>query len=314
MQVPKPSLQHATMIEAVENHMPEVIVVDEIGTEEETKACRTIAERGVQLVGTAHGYQLENLIKNPILADLIGGFQNVVLGDEEAKFRGTNKTVIERKGPPTFDVIIELHARDIFIIYNPVAKYIDAYLNNDSIEGELRKRKKDGQVTITKEIPIKNKEIPQQEEKAIFPFGISTKKLKDIGKSLGIPLKIVSEINEADLILTTKSKTGPKSKVSQLAKAHQLSLHIITSQEEEKLIKFLHSLFKVTPNTDYEEEVRQETKLACEQVLKESSFVELPPQPIYLRTIQHEIAHHYGLNSMSVGESPNRRLRVYPRI
>ena len=131
MQVPSPDKQHNIMIEAVENHMPEVVIVDEIGTEEETKASRTIAERGVQLVATAHGYQLDNLIKNPTLSDLIGGFQSVILGDEEAKFRGTSKSVIERKGLPTFDVIIELRARDVFAIYNPVATHIDALLQAD---------------------------------------------------------------------------------------------------------------------------------------------------------------------------------------
>jgi stage III sporulation protein AA len=106
MQVPSPSVQHAVMIEAVENHMPEVIVIDEIGTELEAMAARTIAERGVQLVGTAHGTALENLMLNPTLSDLIGGIQTVTLGDEEARRRGTQKSVLERKAPPTFDMMV----------------------------------------------------------------------------------------------------------------------------------------------------------------------------------------------------------------
>src|SRR5207253_3611368 len=108
MQVPTPEDQHHVMIEAVENHMPEVIVIDEIGTEQEAFAARTIAERGVQLVGTAHGNTLENLLMNPTLSDLIGGIQAVTLSDEEAKRRGTQKTVLERKSPPTFDIVIEI--------------------------------------------------------------------------------------------------------------------------------------------------------------------------------------------------------------
>src|SRR5581483_11134706 len=103
-----PANQHAVMIEAVENHMPEVIIIDEIGTELEAEAARTIAERGVQLVGTAHGNTLDNLLMNPTLSDLIGGIQPVTLSDDEAKRRGTQKTVLERKAPPTFDVVIEM--------------------------------------------------------------------------------------------------------------------------------------------------------------------------------------------------------------
>ena len=117
MQVPEPSLQHQVMIEAVENHMPEVIVIDEIGTEQEALAARTIAERGVQLVGTAHGNTLENLLMNPTLSDLLGGIQTVTLGDEEARRRGTQKTVLERKAPPTFDVVIELLDKDSLAIH-----------------------------------------------------------------------------------------------------------------------------------------------------------------------------------------------------
>jgi stage III sporulation protein SpoIIIAA len=108
MQVPTPTMQHAVMIEAVENHMPQAIIIDEIGTELEAAAARTIAERGVQLVGTAHGNTLENLILNPTLSDLVGGVQSVTLGDEEARHRGTQKSILERKAPPTFDVVVEI--------------------------------------------------------------------------------------------------------------------------------------------------------------------------------------------------------------
>src|SRR5205823_11899737 len=117
MQVSTPLSQHAVMIEAVENHMPEVIVIDEIGTELEALAARTIAERGVQLIGTAHGNTLDNLMQNPTLSDLIGGIQTVTLGDEEARRRGTQKSVLERQAPPTFDVVIEIQDKDRLAVH-----------------------------------------------------------------------------------------------------------------------------------------------------------------------------------------------------
>ena len=128
MQVASPEQQHKVMIEAVENHMPEVIVIDEIGTELEALAARTIAERGVQLVGTAHGNQIENLVKNPTLSDLIGGIQAVTLGDDEARRRGSQKTVLERKAPPTFEIAIEMLERHRWVVHEQVADTVDALL------------------------------------------------------------------------------------------------------------------------------------------------------------------------------------------
>jgi stage III sporulation protein SpoIIIAA len=144
MQVPTPTAQHAVMIEAVENHMPEVIVIDEIGTELEAGAARTIAERGVQLIGTAHGNTLENLMLNPTLSDLIGGIQSVTLSDEEARRRGTQKSILERKAPPTFSVMVELRERDQVAVYHDVAAMVDATLRNQSVEPEVRQRLDDG--------------------------------------------------------------------------------------------------------------------------------------------------------------------------
>src|SRR3546814_7138048 len=128
MQVPHPELQHAVMIEAVENHMPEVIVIDEIGTEAEALAARTIAERGVQLVATAHGNTLDNLMMNPTLSDLVGGIQSVTLGDEEARRRGTQKSILERKAPPTFDVLVEIQDRSRVAVHKNIAEVVDDLL------------------------------------------------------------------------------------------------------------------------------------------------------------------------------------------
>jgi len=144
MQVRTPALQHEVMIEAVENHMPEVIVIDEIGTEREAQAARTIAERGVQLIGTAHGNNLDNLMLNPTLSDLIGGIQSVTLGDEEARRRRTQKSVLERKAPPTFDVVVEIQDRDRVIVHTDVAETVDAQLRGDPIAPELRWRDEGG--------------------------------------------------------------------------------------------------------------------------------------------------------------------------
>src|SRR3954451_9949099 len=146
MQVRTPSLQHEVMIEAVENHMPQVIVIDEIGTELEAQAARTIAERGVQLIGTAHGNNLDNLMLNPTLSDLIGGIQSVTLGDEEARRRRSQKSVLERKAPPTFDVVVEIQSRDRVTVHPDVADTVDAMLRGDPIAGELRFRDDSGTV------------------------------------------------------------------------------------------------------------------------------------------------------------------------
>jgi stage III sporulation protein SpoIIIAA len=144
MQVRTPSLQHEVMIEAVENHMPQVIVIDEIGTELEAQAARTIAERGVQLIGTAHGNNLDNLMLNPTLSDLIGGIQSVTLGDEEARRRRTQKSVLERKAPPTFDVVIEIQDRDRVLVHADVADTVDNMLRGDPVAPELRWRDEEG--------------------------------------------------------------------------------------------------------------------------------------------------------------------------
>ena len=154
MQVAQPSLQHEVMIEAVENHNPEVIVIDEIGRELEAAAARTIAERGVQLIGTAHGKTLENLMMNPTLSDLIGGIESVTLSDEEARRRGTQKTVLERRAPPTFDVLIEIVERDRLMIHADVSDAVDTAVRGQPVQAELRYSDDEGDVHIEKPQPM----------------------------------------------------------------------------------------------------------------------------------------------------------------
>jgi hypothetical protein len=179
MQVPTPTLQHGVMIEAVENHMPEVIVIDEIGTELEAMAARTIAERGVQLIGTAHGNTLENLMMNPTLSDLIGGIQSVTLSDEEARRRGTQKSILERKAPPTFNVMVEIITRDEVAVHRDVAATVDAILRNAPIRPENRRR------TDTGEVEIKSDEDARRDPTS------GARQLTNGHASLGRPREIV---------------------------------------------------------------------------------------------------------------------------
>jgi len=153
MQVAAPSLQHEVMIEAVENHNPEVIVIDEIGRELEAQAARTIAERGVQLIGTAHGRTLENLLLNPTLSDLVGGIESVTLSDEEARRRGTQKTVLERRAPPTFDVLIEIQERDRLVVHPDVAASVDALVRGFPLQPQVRSRDEKGEIHTEKAPP-----------------------------------------------------------------------------------------------------------------------------------------------------------------
>ncbi|MBW4468702.1 MAG: AAA family ATPase [Pegethrix bostrychoides GSE-TBD4-15B] len=151
MQVARPELQHQVMIEAVENHMPEVIVIDEIGTELEALAARTIAERGVQLVGTAHGNRIENLMKNPTLSDLVGGIQSVTLGDDEARRRGSQKSVLERKAPPTFDIAIEMLERQKWVVHENVSDSVDSLLRGRQPNPQTRSLDERGEIRVTQE-------------------------------------------------------------------------------------------------------------------------------------------------------------------
>jgi nucleoside-triphosphatase THEP1 len=315
LHVPSPDKQHHTMIEAVENHMPEVIVVDEIGTEQETKAARTIAERGVQLIATAHGYNLENVIKNPVLCHLVGGVQTVVIGDEEAKFRGTGKSVLERKSLPTFDVVIEIQSRDIFAICSPVAAFVDSILAKDPKEPEIRIRDK----KEIMEIPAK-KESELQENStdipfdtvSIFPYGLGVGALNAAIQALQVPARVAKNIGEADLVLTIKSKMKGKSKLNTLIESRQIPIHVIQTASDST--QFLRDYFKL-PMTDKDvmEDAIREAEKAVRVAESESRVVELLPHDKLIRKVQHQVVADFGLNAMSVGEDPNRRVRIYPR-
>lgn len=320
MQVPSPDKQHAVMIEAVENHMPETIIVDEIGTEEEAAAARTIAERGVQLIATAHGLSIENLLKNPTLSDLLGGIQSVILGDEEAKFRGTQKTVLERRTFPTFDVLIEVKERDVFHIYHRVDHAVDSYLRGYPVEPEVRTRNEQGDVEIENEQDddefetIEARLMGDRESLTVFPFGINTQQLYRAIQSLEVPIDISESVHDADIVLTTKTQMKAKTKLQHITQGKQLPLHVLKRNTQSELSKFIRHYFQLPDSIDdVEHESLLEIQQICDQVLNEKRVYEATPRPSSLRRVQHEYVAKKELNSLSTGEEPNRRVRVYPR-
>ena len=215
MQVSRPELQHQVMIEAVENHMPEVIIIDEIGTELEAAAARTIAERGVQLIGTAHGNHLENLIKNPTLSDLIGGIQSVTLGDDEARRRGSQKTVLERKAPPTFEIAVEMWERQKWVVHEDVAQTVDYLLRGKPSIPQLRQVNDAGEVSITRDPSISTS--PELNPTTTFESNILDKPmgLRAQGKMRPLPLNSPLSHNQFDKMLENSwhQKEGNTDKV-----------------------------------------------------------------------------------------------------
>jgi stage III sporulation protein SpoIIIAA len=192
MQVREPMLQHEVMIEAVENHNPEVIVIDEIGRELEAAAARTIAERGVQLIGTAHGQTLDNLLLNPTLSDLVGGIEAVTLSDEEARRRGTQKTVLERRAPPTFDVLIEIQNRDRFAVHVDIMGSVDALLRGFPLPPEVRTRDDQGKIQIEKVAPTSTSRLDAKEAKT------TRRGRQPIDQPQGIPVSPMGAMSAAE--------------------------------------------------------------------------------------------------------------------
>jgi len=321
MQVPSPERQHAVMIEAVENHMPEVVIVDEIGTEAEAAACRTIAERGVQLIATAHGKILENLISNPTLSDLIGGIQTVILGDEEAKRRRTQKAILERRAPPTFDILVEIRERDTFAIYHDVAKAVDTMLRGRVPTPEIRVRTKEGKIQVEKakeEIPEPTFEEAEKiiKEKGagplrIYPFGVNRGELERGLRVLQLPAVTVGGLDEADMVLTVKSKARPNTKIMLAAQEHKIPVHVIKKNVSSAIMKFLKFYFKAN-REESDEAALAEVEEAIKQVKNTKKSVDLSPQNAYIRRLQHQKVEESELKSESVGEEPKRRLRIYP--
>ena len=323
MPVADPSLQHNVMIEAVENHMPQVIVIDEIGTEAEALAARTIAERGVQLIGTAHGQTLENILKNPTLSDLLGGISAVTLSDEEARRRGTRKTVLERRAPPTFDVLIEIVDRSRLAIHGNVADVVDALLRGYSPQPEVRERGPAGSVTVlqqadTQAVPFGghfdeiDAEPSSESEKPmlIFPYGVSRNKIERAINNLRVNATIARKWDDADIVLTLKTLERKESAKLRTIASENVPIYAIKTNTTTQIQNALKDVFDL-PSIDAEEIALREAEEAIYQVLLDNRAVELTPQTSYIRRMQHQLAERYRVQSRSTGLEPNRRVQIY---
>ena len=344
MQVATPSLQHEVMIEAVENHNPEVIVIDEIGREAEAEAARTIGERGVQLVGTAHGNTLDNLMLNPTLSDLIGGIESVTLSDDEARRRGTQKTVLERRSPPTFDVLIEILHRDQLSIHVDVAAAVDALLRGFPLPAEIRTRDADGQIKVEKAAasptsgakrggdslgtrgalrlsaaPESAKRSPSSSRKKlktthIFAYGVAQNRLRTAISQMRVPAEVVRDTSEADVFVTLRSHYRKRQQTVMDAERRGMPVYVLRTNTSTQVRRFLSDLFALTdPDVNgYDiDEVKDETQDAIAAVLSGERWVDLPSGTATIRRIQHEMARSAELTSHSYGKEPKRHVRIF---
>jgi stage III sporulation protein SpoIIIAA len=348
MQVMEPSLQHEVMIEAVENHNPEVIVIDEIGRELEAVAARTIAERGVQLIGTAHGNTLENLLLNPTLSDLVGGIESVTLSDEEARRRGTQKTVLERRAAPTFEVLIEIQDRQRLALHRDVSEAVDAMLRGRPLPPELRYRDEEGEIRVEKPSPKRPSTKPgasgyrrqaalpssarEQGETLpfsptpphlpgtplgtirIFPYGVARNRLRQAIKRLSVPGLLVDDLDEADVLVTLKSHYRRRQKAIGQAESRRMPIYVLRANTTNQMESFLTDLFELetaSVNDPTLEQAMEEARQAIQSVLNGERSVDLSPASSYIRRFQHQMARQANLVSHSYGKEPQRRVRIY---
>jgi hypothetical protein len=314
------------MIEAVENHMPEVIVIDEIGTELEAMAARTIAERGVQLIATAHGRSLDNLLVNPTLNDLLGGIQTVTLGDEEARRRGTQKSVQERKAPPTFDVLVEIQERQHLVIHTPLDEVVDLALRGAYKPPQVRIKRQDGSVVaqlmepstalgLEARPPVAVRpRVARYEPLAIFPYGVSRSHVEASVRDLNVPVRILHHPDQADVVLTLKNYYRRKDSPIQEAEARRIPIEVLRSNTATQVKSALSRLYGVERSATPEgimEEALEEALEGITRVRSTGSSMELAPRPPEVRRVQHELAERHDLVSKSVGKEPLRRVKLY---
>jgi stage III sporulation protein SpoIIIAA len=336
MQVRTPLLQHAVMIEAVENHMPEVIVIDEIGTELEAAAARTIAERGVQLIATAHGQTLENLLVNPTLNDLLGGIQSVTLSDEEARRRGTQKTVLERKSPPTFDVLIEIQDRERVAIHQPLGEVVDAALRGPLPTPRIRMRTREGRIISNIEDDVarpvavhgnggphhagnggggnggKVTLLPTRKPRTVFPYGVSRSYLEQSIRELELPVKVLGNLDGADVVLTLKNYYRRRPDILRQAESGGVPVHILKSNSVAQVKEALGRLYGGEAPDPGVQRALDEALEAIRKVKTTLQSQEISPQNAYVRRLQHQLVTENELVARSTGKEPQRRLRILP--
>jgi len=325
MQVTTPTRQHDVMIEAVENHMPEVIIIDEMGTELEALAARTIAERGVQLIGTAHGNTLENLIMNPTLSDLIGGIQSVTLGDEEAKRRGTQKSILERTSPPTFDIVVEIQDRDRVAIHPDVAQAVDDTLRGLPLSTETRWLDEAGEVKIEKAAPTTTRRKTAKSRQSakehrlhkLYLFGVNRGRFEQMAKETQTEVDVVDNISNADLFITSKRYYRRKPQKVRDAETANLPIYVLRSNTPSQIRQFLNTISPVSSSRETRDRMDslqvalREAQEAVNMVKNGQEEIELSPQSAYIRRLQHLIAERNELLSKSSGQEPRRRVRIY---
>jgi hypothetical protein len=257
------------MIEAVENHMPQVIVIDEIGTELEAQAARTIAERGVQLIGTAHGNNLENLILNPTLSDLIGGTQSVTLGDEEARRRHTQKSVLERKAPPTFDVIVEIldfyrvsvhtnveEAVDNILAHHPVRTELRWVDSNDEIRSESVQSSPTGTETVV-DREATSPASSREKSIRVYPFGVNRTRLEAVAKKERTSMQLVDDLEGSDLFLTTRTHYRRKPQRVRDAEALGIPIYALKGNDVHQMRQCLHTIAPGLSRSNYVQQLQE---------------------------------------------------------
>ena len=346
MQVTQPQYQKDIMIEAVENHTPEVIVVDEIGTEEEAQAARTIAERGVMLIATAHGNSLESLIKNPTLSDLVGGIQSVTLGDDEARRRASQKTVLEREKQPTFDIVIEILDRNTLAVYKDTAEAVDYILRGWPIRPEIRKVDKtyDDQEEVKPEVkpePSITEQINKLEQKIqpsdslkfsfsrqkyveevkdlkkIYLYAVSRTIVEKVIERLDLKAEITRNIDDADIVIAHKNFAKGGAKILSTANDYRLQIFFIKTNSMAQIQKVLKDALQISDTSetlqgyyDDAERALDEAKAAINKILAGAEHIELQPQNQQIRKLQHELVEQHNLTSKSVGEGSQRHLKI----
>lgn len=347
MQVTQPEFQKDIMIEAVENHTPEVIVVDEIGTEAEAQAARTIAERGVMLIATAHGNSLESLIKNPTLSDLVGGIQSVTLGDDEARRRASQKTVLEREKQPTFDIVIEILDRNTLAVYKDTAEAVDYILRGWPIRPEIRKvdktyeeqnaapkQEEKHEPTISEQINKLEKKIQPSDSlnftfsrqkyveevkgfKKIYLYAVSRSIVEKVIERLDLKAEITRNLDDADIVIAHKNFAKGGAKILSTANDYRIQVFYIKTNSMAQIQKVLKDALQITEASetlqgyyDDAERALDEAKAAINKILAGAENVELQPQSHHIRKLQHELVEQHNLISKSVGEGAERHLRI----
>lgn len=348
MQVAQPEFQKDIMIEAVENHTPEVIVVDEIGTEAEAQAARTIAERGVMLIATAHGNCLESLIKNPTLSDLVGGIQSVTLGDDEAKRRASQKTVLEREKQPTFDIVIEILDRNTLAVYKNTSEAVDYILRGWPIRPELRKVSTDNNQIPSNKIIQEVQDAETQPAikitddrkdnkmnfsfsreqyvdkvkplKKVYLYAVSRTIVEKIIERLDFNVEITRNVEDADIVIAHKNFAKGGAKILGTAQEYRIRVFYVKTNSMSQIQKVLKDALDIQPGdvetlqgyNDRTEKALDEAKAAIKKIIDgKEDYIELSPQNQQDRKLQHELIEQYNLKSISVGDEPGRHIRVF---